>query len=195
VRVSASRAFRPTHEYSGSGSAVEPAGGEETRIRAEHFKGLVHQHREGGIAPSLPFHRVEAREAKKAVNTADCGRMRLSACPLERWLGDENSSSASRLRAARCGEIRGEIWGDLPLLGRRAEGARPSVHKDWQPRAVGRRAGAPSAMQRGARVGRVAAAARVQDGRVRVGRRKDELGVWERLAEGARLSGSGAGAG
>jgi len=72
---------------------------------------------------------------------------------------------------------------------RRAEGARPSVHKDWQPRAVGRRAGAPSAMQRGARVGRVAAAARVQDGRVRVGRRKDELGVWERLAEGARLLG------
>ena len=59
------------------------------------------------------------------VSAAEYGRIRLSACPLERQLNYKHASSASRLHAARYGGDTGEIWGDLPLLGRPA--VRPLV--------------------------------------------------------------------
>ena len=58
---------------------------------------------------------------KDTGNAVEYSGMQLNTCPLECWLGDMNTYSASRLRAARCGEIRGEIWGDLPLLGLQAD--------------------------------------------------------------------------
>jgi len=50
-------------------------------------------------------------------DAAGCSGMQRYGCHLERWLGDKKTSSASRARDM--GRY-GEMWGDLPLLGRGA---------------------------------------------------------------------------
>ena len=60
-------------------------------------------------------------------STAECGGMRVLSSA--GW-DSKNPDSASGLRAARYGEIRGEIWGDLPLLGSPAA-VSPSL--SWKP--------------------------------------------------------------